>query len=148
MVCCIQQKRNLDTSSLWSSKFGSAHAFVFHLAIFFIYLLIITLPVPQGTRKAMTHLHGSSLFLLFIKSAARTAFPSVPHGLLYPQRVPLVLRQLLCLLLGLVVQLHGREGQVFSTVMCWYKLNCWNTMLLVSRTSFVLFLLVSSCPSM
>ena len=62
----------------------------------------------------MTHLHGSSLFLLFIKSAARTAFPSVPHGLLYPQRVPLVLRQLLGLLLGLAVQLHGREGQVFQ----------------------------------
>ena len=26
--------------------------------------LSFTLPVPQGTRKAMTHLHGSSLFLL------------------------------------------------------------------------------------
>jgi len=103
--------------------FGAANSAP-HTPLFFTLLfssftfLSFTLPVPQGTRKAMTHLHGSSLFLLFIKSAARTAFPSVPHGLLYPQRVPLVLRQLRsdqnCLPDDLAQELAHKPGLVFG----------------------------------
>jgi hypothetical protein len=37
---------------LWSSNFGSAHAFVFHLAIFFIYLLIIYPACPARDEKS------------------------------------------------------------------------------------------------
>ncbi|MFV8272809.1 hypothetical protein ACKXF4_06540 [Faecalibacterium prausnitzii] len=49
--------------------FGAANSAP-HTLLFFTLLfssftfLSFTLPVPQGTRKAMTHLHGSSLFLL------------------------------------------------------------------------------------
>lgn len=34
--------------------FAQHKTFVLKIAIFFIYLLIITLPAPQGARKAMT----------------------------------------------------------------------------------------------
>ena len=54
MVCCIQQKRSLDTSSPWSAFFGSAHAFVFTLLFSSFTFLSFTLPAPQGARKAMT----------------------------------------------------------------------------------------------
>jgi hypothetical protein len=49
--------------------FGAANS-ALHTLLFLTLLfssftfLSFTLPVPQGTRKAMTHLHGSSLFLL------------------------------------------------------------------------------------
>ena len=49
-----------------SAFFGSAHAFVLTLLFSSFTFLSFTLPVPQGTRKAMTHLHGSSLFLLSV----------------------------------------------------------------------------------
>lgn len=60
---------------------------------------------PQAVRAvsamavpaALTKLRREIFFIMIhssIKYAARTAFPSVPHGRLYPQRVPLVLRQL------------------------------------------------------
>jgi len=42
----------LDTSSLLSGNFGSAHAFVFNLAIFFIYLLIIYPACPARDEKS------------------------------------------------------------------------------------------------
>jgi hypothetical protein len=50
--------------------FGAAtsapHTLLFFTLLFSSFtFLSFTLPVPQGTRKAMTHLHGSSLFLLF-----------------------------------------------------------------------------------
>jgi hypothetical protein len=50
--------------------FGAAnlapHTLLFLTLLFSSFtFLSFTLPVPQGTRKAMTHLHGSSLFLLF-----------------------------------------------------------------------------------
>jgi len=54
--------------------FGAANSAP-HTPLFFTLLfssftfLSFTLPVPQGTRKAMTHLHGPSLFLL--SAAAR-----------------------------------------------------------------------------
>ena len=49
--------------------FGAAtsapHTLLFFTLLFSSFtFLSFTLPVPQGTRKAMTHLHGSSLFLL------------------------------------------------------------------------------------
>ena len=49
--------------------FGAAnsapHTLLFLTLLFSSFtFLSFTLPVPQGTRKAMTHLHGSSLFLL------------------------------------------------------------------------------------
>lgn len=59
---------------------------------------------PQAVRAVsamavpavLTKLRREIFFIMFhssIKYAARTAFPSVPYGQLYPQRVPLVLRQ-------------------------------------------------------
>jgi len=50
--------------------FGAAtsapHTLLFFTLLFSSFtFLSFTLPVPQGTRKAMTHLHGLSLFLLF-----------------------------------------------------------------------------------
>ena len=44
--------------------------------------------------------------------------------------------------------LMGASVRLWSTVMWGYRLNCWNTMELVRRTSFVLFFAVSSSPSM
>jgi hypothetical protein len=63
----------LDTSSLWSGNFGSVYAFVFTLLFSSFTFLSFTLPVPQGTRKAMTHLHGSSLFLLPVGGKVQAA---------------------------------------------------------------------------
>ena len=73
MVCCIQQKRNLDTSSLWSSKFGSAHAFVFHLAIFFIYLLIIYPACPARGKKSDDSTCTSHRFFFLLSEDASRA---------------------------------------------------------------------------
>jgi hypothetical protein len=59
--------------------FGAANSAP-HTPLFFTLLfssftfLSFTLPVPQGTRKAMTHLHGSSLFLLL--RALRRSLPA------------------------------------------------------------------------
>ena len=88
MVCCNQQKRSLDTSSPWSAFFGSAHAFVFTLLFSSFTFLSFTLPVPQGTRKAMTHLHGSSLFLL---SAAALWAGMRLNALRYALGMPMIL---------------------------------------------------------
>lgn len=50
--------------------------------------LSFTLPVPQGTRKAMTHLHGSSLFLL---SAAALWAGTRLNALRYALGMPMIL---------------------------------------------------------
>ena len=87
MVCCIQQKRNLDTSSLLSGNFGSAHAFVFNLAIFFIYLLIIYPACPaRGKKSDDSTCTSHRFFFLSAEDASRAKRNRVSEILLLLQK--------------------------------------------------------------
>jgi hypothetical protein len=68
-----------NKSETWIHLHFGAATSAPHTPLFFTLLfssftfLSFTLPVPQGTRKAMTHLHGSSLFLLSVGGRVQAA---------------------------------------------------------------------------
>jgi hypothetical protein len=59
---------------LFGAATSALHTLLFLTLLFSSFtFLSFTLPVPQGTRKAMTHLHGSSLFLLPVGGKVQAA---------------------------------------------------------------------------
>ena len=61
----VSNKSETWIHPLFGAATSAPHTLLFLTLLFSSFtFLSFTLPVPQGTRKAMTHLHGLSLFLL------------------------------------------------------------------------------------